>query len=239
MSMKYSFLMAGAALALASVGCAKETIDSQNIKTAGIAAIMDVTATSATSATVHVDLKTGGDESNTFVILSSGDRLVATAGGEEKTMQAVDDGEYEASFGTGAADTEVVVRLEREADDPAPNSRGTLPAPFDIASPADGDSMSRAEAMTVTWDAGSGADSVTIEFDGDCIFVESIDVPGDSGSYSVAAGTLKPTDSKDPGTCDVTMKVSRARGGSADPAFDAESSFVLHQDRWVTFTSKP
>jgi len=153
-------------------------------------------------------------------------------------MEAVDEGEYEAEFGTGAADTEFLVSLERDADTPAPASRGTLPAPFEISAPASGADASRAEDLVVTWDAG-GSDDVQMEINGDCIFLETIDVPGDSGSYTISADTLKATDSKMPGTCDVTVKLTRSRSGSADPAFDAESWVHLQQVRTTSFTSKP
>jgi hypothetical protein len=229
----------GAALAATSVGCAKETIDSTNIKTAGIAALIDVTANSASASLVHVDLKTGGAQSNTFVILSSGDRLLASADGQQKTMEAVEEGEYEAEFGTGAADTEFLVSLERDADTPAPASRGTLPAPFEISAPASGADASRAEDLVVTWDAGDGSDDVALELNGDCIFLETIDVPGDSGSYTIAAGTLKPTNSDKPESCDVTLQITRSRSGSADPAFDGESWVHLRQVRAGSFTSTP
>ncbi|HZF49871.1 MAG TPA: hypothetical protein VE093_14525, partial [Polyangiaceae bacterium] len=76
-------------------GCSKEVTSSNNIKTPGIAALIDVTAESESLSTVHVELRVGGSSSNTFVILESGDRLAATANESTKEMSAVAEGEHE------------------------------------------------------------------------------------------------------------------------------------------------
>ena len=224
----------GVALGSMTVGCSKETTSSANIKTGGIAALMDVTATSSSASLLHVDLKVGGSSSNTYVILDNGDKLTAKAGDESKTLEAVDDGEYEAEFGTAAADTEFTVNLERPEDTSAPNNRGTMPPPFSLTAP---DTASRAEDLKITWDAGS--DSIELEVDGSCIFNKTIDVPGDSGSYTIDGGTLDPTDKEKAETCDLTLTMTRTRNGTADSAFDGESWFKLHQVRTAKVTSSP
>lgn len=224
--------------AIFAFGCT-ETIDSQNLKTAGIAALIEAESTNGTSTRVVATLKTGGAQSNTYVDLSSGDAIFAAAdGGEKVEMTAESSGVYQAEFGVGAADTEFVVSLEREADDPAPRSAGKLPAPFEIDPIATAD-VSRAEDLTITWTpAGGSGDEITIELDGNCVFIESFSVP-DSGSYTIPAGELKPTNEEMPETCVVDVEVRRTREGSADPIFDAESWVRLHQVRTDSFTSAP
>lgn len=231
--------LAVAALAASTlVGCTKETVSSANIKTAGIAAIITVTATSETSARVDVELKVGGDESNTFVILESGDELFAEAGGDRLEMRSTDAGEFEAEFSVGAADTEFKVVLERPDDTSAPNSRGTLPAPFSIASPTASDSFSRADDdVVIDWTAGS-TDEVGLVWDGDCIFGGN-ESAADTGSYTIDQGEIDATSSGETETCDIDVEVTRERRGTADSAFDSESSFTLRQLRTTSFRSTP
>jgi hypothetical protein len=221
----------------ALAGCT-ETTSSENIKTGGIAALIEVTASNSTTSRIHVDLKVGGDESNTYVILEGGDELVATADGSEKTLQAVDDGEYETTFDTVAGGTEFTVALERTDDDSARNNRGTLPEPFSIDFPKSSDSVSRGEDLTVTWDAASGG-TMHIEVDGGCIFFETADAADSQGSYTFPAGTLSPTNDKENESCEVDVVLTRTVSGTTDTALDAESYFHLSQARGTSFTSTP
>jgi hypothetical protein len=223
--------------ALALAGCT-ETLDSKNIRTQGISATIEATAGSATSTRVVATLKAGGDESNTYIDLNAGDKLTAESGGKQVLMTAESTGVYNAQFATGEAETEFKVLLERDVDDDAPNNAGKLPAPFDIgALPTE--PVSRAEALTITWSPGDTSDTMHIHLDGDCIFFEDIDVPGDPGTYTIDANKLKPTSSDKPESCDVNIEVSRSRKGSVDPTLDPESTFVLKQVRSAKVTSAP
>lgn len=231
-------LLAGAAL----VGC-KETTSSANIRTPGIAISMVVTAESADASRVDVDLQVGGTGAGaTYVDLEGGDRLLASIdGGEEESMQVEASGEYFASFDTGAADTAFRVNFDRTQDEDAPNSNGELPAPFEMTAPAPTDSFSRTEDVVVSWDPGGSNDSMHIAWNGDCIFLGSADIPGDTGSYTIAANTLDATgpDEDPPPTCDVELTVTRSRSGTADSALDPDSFVRLEQIRSTSFTSAP
>jgi hypothetical protein len=232
-------LSASALIGLGLLSGCKETVDSQNIKTQGIAAIISATAETDAETRLIATLKVGGDESNTYVDLSGGDSIFALSGDKRVEMQAQDTGVYEAEFNTAAADTEFVVDLQRADDDDAPASRGTLPAPFTLTIGAS--SVSRAADLTVTWTPSGSNDDVRLELNGSCTFLETIDVPGDSGTHTIAANTLKPTGSMDqpPPTCDVNVTMTRSRRGTPDSGFDSESSFVLKQTRVGKFTSTP
>lgn len=235
--LKHNAVAALCLLGLAAMGCSKETTSSKNIKTGGIAALIDVYADSDTSARVHVKLVVGGSDSNTYVDLEGGDALVATADGKQKTLSVVDTGIYEADFSGVGEDSEFSVTLERADDETASDNSGKLPAPYTLDDPAS--NLSRADdALEITWAPAETGDPMALEFDGDCIFNYSKDV-SDTGSHTVAAGTLDSTSSKMPETCDVTLKADRTREGVADSKFDPESYFRLHQRRSATFTSKP
>jgi hypothetical protein len=218
-------------------GCTKETVDSQNINTAGIAALIEVTATTDSATTVITTLKVGGAQSNTYVDLSDGDAIFAKAGATRVEMTGQSTGVYEAEFNTAALDTEITVSLERKDDDAAPNSRGLLPGPFALTIGAS--SVSRTADLAITWTPSGSNDDVTIELSGTCISGQTIDVPGDPGTHTITANTLKPINDMMPESCDVNVEVTRSRQGTADVAFDSESRFRMRQIRTSKFTSTP
>lgn len=221
---------------LSALGCSKETTSSSNIKTGGIAALIDVYADDASSATVHVELRVGGSSSNTYVDLEGNDELKATVGDVTKTLTARDTGVYEADFDDVGEDTEFSVTLERPDDVTASNNSGTLPAPFDLEKPAA--KKSRAEDdLEIDW-APESEDEMTLALDGDCTFPFEKGVP-DTGVYILKAGALESTGGDKPEACDVDLDARRTRVGKADSKFDPESYFHLHQRRSTTFVSNP
>ena len=232
----------GLALALALLGC-KETTSSCNIRTAGLAMLTEVTASSESSVRVKTTLLVGGDESNTYAILDSCDELYAEADGDREEMSAIEDGVYEARFDVGAEDTEYRVVLKRDQDDTADGNSGRLPAPFDITSDLGSDPISRADAqIEVTWDPAGSDDDMKLAIEdkaAGCIFDKDINVPGDSGSYVIEKGELESTSDQEPETCDAGGKLSRTRDGSTDSTLDSESYFHLTQVRSFKFTSSP
>ncbi|MRG91981.1 hypothetical protein [Polyangium spumosum] len=232
-------LVALALVGLGALSGCKETVDSQNIRTQGIAAILSATAENDQETRLIATLKVGGDESNTYVDLSGGDRIFASAGDQRVEMKTQDTGVYEAKFNTAAEGTEFLVDLQRETDDDAPASRGTLPAPFALTIGAS--QVSRAADITVTWTPFDSKDDVRLELNGPCIFLETIDVPGDTGTHTILANSLQATGPSDqpPPTCDVEVTMTRSRSGTTDATFDSESSFVLEQVRSGSFTSTP
>jgi len=219
------------------MGCSKETTSSSNIKTGGIAALIDVYADTDTTATVHVELKVGGSSSNTYVALENGDALTATAGDQSKKLTSTDTGVYEANFSGVGENTAFTVVLDRPSDTTAAGNTGTLPAPFTLAKPTAGLSR-KDDNLEVAWDPSGTDDGMDFAFDGSCIF-EYTKSPSDLGSFIVTKGSLSSTGGDKPETCDVTVKAQRSRPGSADPAFDPESWLRLHQRRSTKFSSTP
>jgi len=233
-----SSLLVVGLVGLLAVGCTKETTSSSNIKTKGIAALTDVYADTDTTATVHVELRVGGSSSNTYVGLDNGDQLIATAGDQTKTLTTTDEvGIYEATFSGVGADTEFSLVFDRPHDTTASNNSGTLPAPFTLDKPTD-DLSRKNDPLEVTWSPSGSDDDMDFEFDGDCIFrlpKKSLD----SGSLTLAKDTLDSTGGNMPEACKVTIKAQRTRSGTADPEFDSESWFQLHQRRSTSFSSQP
>lgn len=228
----------GALLAtLTFLGC-KETTSSEFVRTGGIAALMSVTADSADSSVVHVELRVGGANSNTYVILDGGDRLTATVADETKDLYSVAEGVYEGKFSTGAQ-VEFTVGLDRAEDEDAPNSNATLPASFTITQPLATDELSRADdSVFIVWTPVANSTG-TLELSGSCIQSQSFSVSGASGMQVVAAGELLSTDEMMPESCTVDISISFERAGAADPAFDDDSYFNAYQVRASSFISSP
>lgn len=231
-------LMLGATLAIASavLGC-RETTSSEFVRTGGIAALIDVTADAADHSQVRVELAVGGPN-GTLVDLNKGDKLIASVGTETKDLQSVSNGVYEGTFATGK-EVEFTVNFDRVEDKDAPDSKGTLPPPFDLTKPVATDKLSRAsDALVITWDQVPNAEG-TIDVSGDCIFSYTTTVSGSAGTMTVPKGTIKNLDDKKPETCTVEVDVSFKREGVIDPNFDQDGWFNTFQERKVSFTSDP
>lgn len=224
---------------LLGAGCT-ESVDSENIRTAGISMATVVTA-SGSSSRVRVLLQVGGDESNALIELTANDELVATAGDDEKTMERVSKGTYEATFDTIEGGTEFGVQLLRGEDDTdATDSGGTLPDPFSITSDLDGEYSRMTDDIEVTWDPSDSGDEMRIEVsdDDNCITAtKDFEPAGDDGVYTIEAGDLDGTNEDD--TCKAQIDVIREREGGIDENLDRESTFFLRQVRSVLFDSAP
>lgn len=167
--------------------------------------------------------------------LQSGDELTASADGSERGMSQSGEGKYEASFDTGAGGVEFVVDLQRADDTSAPNSRGVMPEPFSVTAE---DGKRRAEEdVLIDWGTGSDGD-MNIVVEGDCIFQFDEDV-ADTGSYTIQAGELDSTGGDMPESCELKATLTRTAHGSADAAYDSESSVALRQIRSAQFSSEP
>lgn len=226
-----------ALLVLLSVGCSATT-SSRNIRTAGLVALVDVTAHDDQHSVVSTALVIGGASSNTYVVLEGGDRLYAESNGDKREMNATSSGEYEAKF--DRADGEFIVSLTRDVDAAAPKSSGTLPPPFQITSEFGDQPLSRKnDAVTFTWTPGNSGADVEIEIEGDCIHSEHYKVGGDPGSFTIEAHKIEAWKSDKKKTCNVTVEISHLARGSTDPAFDSDSRFELRQVRKTRFVSGP
>lgn len=224
-------------LALAGVACSATT-SSRNIRTAGLVALLDVTAPDDQHAVVSSQLVIGGASSNTYVVLEGGDRLYAEAGGERRELNATSDGEYEAKF--DRAEGEFVVSLARDVDEKAPKSSGRLPPPFQITSQFGDEPLSRKkDEVELRWTPGNSGSDVTISIEGDCIHREEFKVGGDPGSFAIAPKKITAWKSDTKKKCNVTVEIVQAARGTTDPAFDSDSRFELRQLRRTRFVSGP
>jgi hypothetical protein len=223
-------------LSIALLGC-RETVSSKNVRTGGIA-MLTMVAASSDQTDISTELLVGGDESNTDVVLDTGDQLVAYADGERKVMsEGYTDGVYEADFDVVDEGVEFEVMLEREQDETA-GARGVLPAPFEITSDFGSRGLSRGrDSFEITWEPPREGERMQIEFYG-CVERATQHVP-DDGSHLVRAGSIKANDTYENSGCQLQAALSRRQGGTIDRAFDDESRFTILQERRLTFQSEP
>jgi hypothetical protein len=231
-----------AATLIAVAGCT--SIQSSNIKTAGMSASMLVSADGTGAAKVSAQLNVDNNGTD-FVDLSSGDTLVASAAGQMQTMSRVSAlGEitYQASFGgADTAGTQFTIALNRTSDVSAPSSTCAMPSPFNVTTPTSSDVFSRSTSdIVVQYDHAGTQDSMTWTASGNCLNGQSSgSVSGDAGTFTIARGTLSAAGGQTNATCQVQITLTRARVGQLDSHFAAGGSIRAQQVRSVSFNSAP
>jgi hypothetical protein len=221
-------------VALLALACT-ESVESTDIKTTGIYPEIEVVATGNGRSKVTVKLKVGGDDSNTFLDLTGGDTLEATADGETKTLDQSGNS-YSATFDVDAEGTEFTIAFLREDDESAPESTVVMPAPFDLTLGAS--EASRADdALEYTWEP-SGEGDMDWHLNGDCVQLDSGSTP-DDGANELSAGEIETFDSDKDKSCTVELELTRAQGGDIDSAFTEGGSIVAKHVRSDSFTSTP
>ena len=222
-------------------GCA-EDVDSEDIRTSGIYAGMDLNATAADLLNIDVYLLVGGKDSNTYVSLTNGDKLTATMNDSEtitlsKTEKSDKEIHYVGAFNSnvaGAENSTFKISFERtSADTSALNSVVTLPAaPSGITS--DKQSFNRStENITLTWNNSNTDNNLSLAYDGDCIEGDNFAIV-DNGAYTINAGTIKDSNQNN---CQLTFTFSRTVNGTLDPAFGEGGYIKAKQSRSYSVTS--
>jgi hypothetical protein len=209
-------------------------------KTGGIAAALEAVADSDHHTKVTATLRVGGMESNTYVILDSGDSIQAKSGTETRAMYGLSEGVYSTDFATDTENREFRVELLRgdKTDTNATDNVGTLPKPFALTVPTSGPSRA-SDDIAITWTDSGSAGPMKITIEGLCIFDFAKDSVADTGSLSIPKGQLASTNSNKPESCPLSVTMERRRAGSTDRALDSESRFVLTQRRIGLFNSAP
>jgi hypothetical protein len=214
-----------------------EGVESSDIRTSGVYPEFEVVADGSGSSRASARLKVGGDDSNTFLTMESGDRLEVTVGDETRTLVRAESFWYSATFQIDAADTEFEFAFIRsENDETAPRSVVALPAPFALAM-ATTEASRADDDVAFTWDP-PGSGELDWELDSDCIFREFGSTP-DDGSHAIPHDDMRSLGSADAESCPVELVAERVRSGSVDPAFTEGGSAVAYQRRIQSFTSTP
>ena len=235
-------LLAGLLTPFLVVACT--SVASTDIKTAGITANLTVTGNPNGSTTVDAPLDVDTNATDT-VQVTGGDTLTAKAGSQSQPMTATDllgGYSYSAAFsGEDDGGTVYTVSFNRTSDVSAPNSTVTMPAPIAISSPASSASFSRATGnIVVDYSPSGGPDPVSWTLGGACINQAGTSLTADPGTFTIVAGSVTvPTGTTTaPGSCSVTLTISRTRTGTIDPAYEG-GSINATQTQSVSFISTP
>lgn len=239
--MKSSNLLPLSLLSGLLIGC--ESVDSDSVLTSGVYAQMTVEAEGNGKSDVTVFLKVGGGLSNSFLDLVDGDELTASADGEDVTLEKVSFSNmrsYEGTLNTDNEGTDFTIAFSRELDDGAPNSKVSMPAPFDITGPTEGTSFSRSQDdIPLEWSDAGTSDGMSWGVEGDCVLPNSGDILSDPGSFSISAGEIESDPSEEGESCEATITIVRNRYGDIDEAYGEGGLINAIQIREVTLTLTP
>ncbi len=232
--------LSAAALA---VGCGAEDVGSSTQETNGLHAIFEAVASGDGTTRVEAQLRVGGPN-GTYLFLDGGDRLVASADGEEVDMGENSSGDrhwFLSRFETDADNTEFQIQFLRGDEDKADATESivTIPKPFSMGIEGiddEGDPIERGQDITVTWSNTDGG-TILIDVSGSCIwdFDDEVD---DSGEYTIASEDIRVQSLDEGEDCDVEITLERNRKGSVDPGYDG-GEFWARQRRAFVFTSTP
>jgi hypothetical protein len=221
---------------LLAFGCT-ESVESEDVRTSGIYPEVMVTATGDGQSRVEVRMKVGGPSSNTYLDMTGDDKIEVTVGDVTRKLDETSSDTYTASFAGDAEGTQFVVSFLRgDADDDAPASTVTLPAPFDLATDATEYSRAADDVM-LSWDPPASG-QVAWKLSGSCIKLAGGSTP-DDGSHALASGSIDTFESDRMESCTANLEVTRSRSGSIDPAFSEGGNIVARQVRAGAFTSNP
>lgn len=223
-------------LGLCLLGCS-EDVESTDVRTSGIYPEFVVTANGDGTSRVEARLKVGGNNSNTFLDITGGDRLEVTAEGDTKVLDGSSNHRYIASFDVDDGGTEFVFAFLRgDDDDDAPMSVVKLPEPFEMEVTS-AEVQRTVDDVEITWDPPGDGD-MDVNVDGDCIFFENDTTP-DDGDHSVPPEDLEGPGDDDGEECTGTVELVRSRGGTVDDAFSEGGEISARQRRRDTFKSTP
>jgi hypothetical protein len=227
-----------AVLLAVGVGCTLEEVDSNAIRTQGLYAEILAIAPGDGGTLVRVNLTVGGN-SGTRVELVGDDVLVAVAGDVREELARRGRGRYEETLQRDASG-EIVVRLERGADDDTGQGVAFLPEPFAMQLETEAFlGIERTTPVVVSWQDPSVDDSqLEWSVDGDCIWSDSGVTP-DDGVMTLQPERVRVRATQAGEECEVRITLDRVGPGDVDPVFVPGSSFRAVQRRAVSFISTP
>jgi len=233
------------ALSLLLQGCS--VTDSENVRTAGISANIEVVSTSSdpeVQALVSVSLQSGSGINGTDLKLTGGDRLYVTADSQKIALSESSspiNTSYEAWVSSSSTHTEYIISFEREEGTSAPTSAVMLPEPFDMQSLAK-DTYEFDDEVDLNWSpSGDGKVRILYTFDCRTLSGENRMLGGlrpsvdDDGHYALDLSDVI-SDGDDPLiACDADVNIKRTQKGQLDPNFGEGGSINGVQKRTVSF----
>ena len=225
-------------VSVASFACTKT--ESSDILTSGVYADLSAIG-DGTTTDVSATLFLGQPINLNYLDLTGDDRLIASDGGEDKTMiesEILNVVSHHAEFTTSAEGDEFEISFLRTVDAGAPSSLATLPAGFTPDPPPT--TASRAAELAITWSPSATTDTMSWQATGDCIELASSPITGDTGTAAIPANTIKKRMGANiADQCTVTVTLVRSRPGELDSHYGKGGQISGQQRRAITFTSTP
>ncbi len=233
-------------------GCSET--ESENVRTRGIHADIDVYATGNGNTSVSAKLTVGSGLGGTDLELTGGEQLTATANGNTQTLSkssSLIDVEYKTTFDFDIPETEFIVSYIREDGADAENSVVVIPFAMNILAPEDGSHISTDDTITFRWEPYDLEDEIKLSIIFDCCetqscntdtyFTESKTNFNDTGEVSFTVmglfGSQNPEDYV--GGCELNVALIRSRPGEIDPNYGEGGNITAKQSREITLYFEP
>lgn len=235
-------------LLMIAAGCTK--VDSEDIRTAGITADIEVTADDYAT-TVNTRLRAGNGIGAGRIVLSEGDQLTATLNGDSVNLGRSGTNIYTGVFDSSESGVELKVALIRDDGVDALNSSVLLPARFEIDSPDQSETYMTGDSITAVWSPSDPEKLITITYTFNCKPEGEESSPlDDVRVYSVAdTGTHTTTvthilNARGPQPilnglpCPVKLEIYRTNDGELDGAFEG-GGIDANRSKTVNITIVP
>ena len=245
---KVASLFLAPVIAVGIIGCNSESIDSEDVRTSGIWAMMKVEARDDGRSRVVVELNAGG-ELGTNVELTDSEYLEVEAAGIVKQMNKDDDLfdiDYQVYMDTVESDTLFRVSFYRSSGENIVNSTVRLPASFSITSPLDEAQFGLDENVSLVWTPERSDQNIQLDSfiscttsDGNTTSTSQSISIADTGNYNYDISSNAEFGNGTVGLdvnagCELTLTLVRQSSGAIDPAFDEGGSFKAYQTRKVS-----
>lgn len=147
-------------------------------------------------------------------------------------------------FATFNRDERVYVYLWRKDHETVGDSWTTLPPTFEIVTPTDAQTISRSEAIALSWSNPGSDDIMRLLVRGECedgsVVDQQIDLGNDDGDQAIPASAFE-GDIGNPGStdCDLRLLLRRIHRGHINTGYGRGGLFEGIEQRWVDVRSTP
>lgn len=226
-------------------------VDSEDIKSSGFHAEMDLTAVGNNRTQAKVCLTTGSNSLADKIILSNGDHLVASANGMSQRLEQ-DAYCYINSFDFDEGGTEFLIALERDLEESMPNSHVALPPRFNVSAPDNDSTFNAGDSITLAWAPSIDSGYMGVVYKGTCS--SSIDAReksfkrsytiADVGTHSIQINDLLNVHNEHSlfdrsEACPATIEIKRTINGQLDPNYGQGGEIKAHQIRRISIQINP
>jgi len=208
-------LLVGVAAGIALVGGCQST-NSENVKTAGIAAAFRTTDALSGNVAAHAQFKIG----SSYIDLSGGDALYCDGVKLGKSEGAFNEINYDATVARRAPGDLYVFEFVRPNTGEDHASYAIAPQPVVITAPSNGTTALSSAPLVVSWAAATQG-GISISVTGSGVNSRLYSVSADGGTYTIAANDLRCADNLT--ACNGALTVTRTVVGSGDPDFESAS----------------